>query len=563
MAPRELSVFRPLSRAEEALVSGLDSGIFDQVGDGGLPEAGDETRRVRAELIRALLLGGDEMPRLHETGLRLRGAWISGRLDLEGCRIGRDIGLADCRFEFEPVLRSAVIDSLVLDGCALPGLDADRIEARGDLFLRAANVAGSIRLRGARLGGELVLDGAAISEPEGIAVNAERLEARGGLLLRGAVIRGGILAANLRLGGAFNAFGARVNRPGGMALDATGMHCTGDVSLRRIEVQGECEFNGARMGADMDLREARITAPGQTAVSFRRAAIDGALLIRDDARISGVLNLSGASIGALVDDPGSWPAPGDLLLNQCRYDGFLASPIDAESRLDWLARQDPARWDEDFWPQPYEQLASVLSGAGHADDARQVLMAKERLQRAAQRARRRWRVVRWVMAARDFLLGITVGYGRQPFLAFVWLALFWALGAAIFGLVEHHEALRPVPSVVLRSPEWVLCSLPTGTETFLASIAQTRGGLAAPGQSQLACFLNQPEAASYTRFNPWVFSLDSLIPVFETGQKDFWIPDARHPVGLAGRIFVYLQTMAGWALSLLAVAGFSGIVKLR
>jgi hypothetical protein len=341
------------------------------------------------------------------------------------------------------------------------------------------------------------------------------------------------------------------------------MHCASDVILRRASIQGECEFNGARLRADMDLREAEIAAPGLTALSFRRAVIDGALILHDGVKLQGALNLNGATIGTLVDDPGSWPAPGDLLLNQCRYDGFLASPIDAETRLNWLARQDPARWAEDFWPQPYEHLASVLSGTGHADDARRVLMAKERLQRAAQRARTRWLVLRWIMGLRDFLLGITVGYGRQPFRAFLWLLLFWALGAGVFNLVQYHEALRPVSPVVLRSPEWVLCGLPTGSETFLNSIGQLREGLATPGQSQLACFLGKPEAASYTRFNAWVFSLDTLIPVFETGQLEFWLPDARHPVGLAGRIYVYLQTMAGWALSLLAVAGFSGIVKLR
>jgi hypothetical protein len=562
MAPRGLAAFQPLSRAEAALLAGLDSGTYDRIGS-GLPEPGDADRQVRAEFIRLLLVGGQDVPPLHETGLKLGGAWISGRLDLEGCRIGRDIGLADCRFEFEPVLRSAVIDSLILDGCALPGLSADRIEARGDIYLRAAQVTGAVRLRGARLGGELVLDGAEITEPEGIAVNAERLEARGGLLMRGAVIRGGILAPSLRLGGALNAIGARVERQDGMALDATGMHCQGDVNLRRIQVLGGCEFNGARLRADFDLREAQIAAPGQTAVSFRRAVVDGALILRDGTRIQGALNLNGASIGTLVDDPDSWPAPGDLLLNQCRYDGFLASPIDAESRLAWLARQDPARWDEDFWPQPYEHLASVLSGTGHADDARRVLMAKERLQRAAQRARMRWRLLRWLMAVRDLILGITVGYGRQPFLAIIWLAVIWALGAACFSLVWYHEALRPVPPVMLRSPEWVLCGFPVGSETFLPSVGQMRDGLAAAGQSQLACFLGQPEAASYPRFHAWAFSLDALIPVFDTGQMDFWLPDARQPIGLAGRILLFFQTITGWALSLLAVAGFSGIVKLR
>jgi hypothetical protein len=560
---RSLSAFHPLSRAEEALVGGLDSGTFDRVGDGGLPDAGDETRRVRADLIRFLVLGGPEAPRLHETGLRIGGGWVTGRLDLEGCRIERDIGLADCRFEFAPVLRSAVIDSLVLDGSSLPGLIADRLEARGDLYLRAAQVEGAVRLRGAKIGGEAVFDGAQIVAPEDFAIDAERLEVRGGVLLRGTKLRGAVSLLGARLGGELDAIGAAIERPGGVALEASGLDCRGDVSLRQARVEGEIALTGARLGADVDLRGGSFEQPGGEAVTLRRATIAGALILRDGATVAGAFSLNGATVGTLVDDPASWPGPGDLLLNHCRYNGFLASPIDAETRLDWLARQDSSRWGEDFWPQPYEQLSQVLGAMGHDEDARKVLMAKERLQRAARRSRADNRVLRGILWLRDFLVGITVGYGRQPLYAFGWLMLFWTMGAAMFAVVEYFEALRPNVPVVLRSPEWVLCRFPAGEEVLLGSTGALREGLAAAGESQFACFLGQPESFSYPRFNAWMYSLDTLVPFLETGQQDFWIPDVRQHWGLAGRIYLYVQNIAGWALSLLAVAGFSGIVKSR
>jgi hypothetical protein len=561
MVARSLSAFHPLSRAEEALVAGLDSGTFDRVGDGGLPEEGDETRRVRAELVRFLLLGGPEAPRLHETGLRIGGGWVTGRLDLEGCRIERDIGLADCRFEFAPVLRSAVIDSLVLDGSALPGVIADRLEARGDVYLRAAQVEGAVKLRGARIDGEAVFDGAQVAAPEELAIDAERLEVRGGVLLRGTRLRGAVSLLGARLGGELDAIGAAIERPGGVALEATGLDCRGDVSLRRAVVAGEIALTGARLGADVDLRGGSFEQPGGDAITLRRTTIAGALILRDGARVTGALSLNGATVGTLVDDPASWPGPGDLLLNHCRYGGFLASPIDAETRLDWLSRQDSSRWGEDFWPQPYEQLSHVLGAMGHDEDARRVLIAKERLQRAARRSRAGNAFLRWFLWLRDILVGITVGYGRQPFYAFGWLLLFWAVGAAMFAMVEYFEALRPNVPVVLRSPEWVLCRSPAGEELFLPSTGQLREGLAEEGQSQFRCYLGQPEAFSYPRFNAWMYSLDTLVPFLETGQQDFWIPDVRQDWGLAGRIYLYVQTIAGYALSLLAVAGFSGIVK--
>jgi hypothetical protein len=116
---------------------------------------------------------------------------------------------------------------------------------------------------------------------------------------------------------------------------------------------------------------------------------------------------------------------------------------------------------------------------------------------------------------------------------------------------------------MLRSPEGVQCGLPAGQEIHLPSIAQVRAGLAAPGQSQVACFLAQPEAAAYPRFNKWIYSLETMIPGLDGGQRAYWSPDTRFPIGHAGKIYEYLQTVLGYALGLLAFAGFSGLVKTR
>lgn len=94
------------------------------------------------------MLGGEEGCRPHEKGIRISGAWITDVLDLEACRIVRDIGLNDCHFEAPPVLRAAIINRLFLDGSLLPGLQAERLEARGGVYLRGAEVNGEVNLAG-------------------------------------------------------------------------------------------------------------------------------------------------------------------------------------------------------------------------------------------------------------------------------------------------------------------------------------------------------------------------------------------------------------------------------
>ncbi len=545
------------------MVEGIGSGMSDRVGSGGLPHEGDEDRRVRAALIRALLLGGPEVPAMHEKGLRLSGAWISGPLDLEGCRVPLDIGLQDCRFEAAPVLRSAVIDTLSFDGSYLPGLAADRLEARGDILLRAATVDGPITLRGARIGGDLVMDGATLSHEGDRALSADRISIRGSALLRGAAVRGGLALSGGRIGGDLDLVGSTVERADAPAVEADSAEVNGDVAFRQSQIRGTVSLVTARIGGDVDFTGSRVINPRTVAVRLNRTTVDGAFFLREGAVIDGALSLNGANLGAITDEPACWPKPGDLLLNRCLYKAFLGAPVDAEYRLDWLSRQDPARWSEDFWPQPYEHLARVMTEMGHEDDAQAVLVEKDRLARRAARLRAPTGLRRGTMALRDAFMGLTIGYGRRPLRALTWLVLLCLVGWALYAVLERESAIRPNVTVVLRSPEWVLCAVPQGETLFLVSLGASRSGLAEPGQTQLACFRAQPETAAFPRYNPLMMSVDALLPGLETGQRDYWSPDTRTALGSAGKWFLYFQTLAGWALSLLAVAGFTGIVKSR
>lgn len=560
---QRLEDFLPLTLAEMRVVAGLRSGDFERIGEGLPPEELAPDREVRADLLRFLILGGDEGHRLHEKGLRLSGAQVTGVLDLEGCRIPRDIGLKDCRFDATPVLRSAIIDNLFLDGSVLPGLRADGLEARGGLTLRGATIAGEVRLMRLRLGGNIEADGSTITVRDGLAIDADGLEARGSILLRGASVRGGINFSGVRLGADVNLAGARIERPGEIALNCDGIDARGDLVLRAATLEGETTVLGAHFGGNIDCSSTKLIRPDGFALRLNRTRIEGAFFLRKQANVDGNLDLTAATIGAIHDDKSSWPAPGRLLLNRCQYGAFIGGPVDAASRLDWLARQVPTLWEEDFWPQPYEQLASVLLDMGHDEDARAVLIAKEKLQRRARRRRARNWPLQAALLLNDSILAVTVRYGRQPLYAFLWLFLFWMIGIGVFGQAAADGSLKPNSPVVLRSLEWTMCNLGQDQTRYMPSVGEVLPGRALPGQNQLTCFLSQPEASSYPEFIPWIYSLDTLLPVTELGQKEYWRPDPSQPNGALPLNYYFFQSVAGWALSLLAVAGFSGLVKSR
>ncbi len=110
-----------------------------------------------------------------------------------------------------------------------------------------------------------------------------------------------------------------------------------------------------------------------------------------------------------------------------------------------------------------------------------------------------------------------------------------------------------------RRPPLVCLSYPG--RTALIGEAQTRW-LTSPRMTQLSCYLRQPEAASYPRFQAAVYSLDALLPIVDFEMQRHWTPDEDRGLREAmTRYYLWVHIFAGWALSLLAVAGFSGLVK--
>ncbi|MCZ9337759.1 oxidoreductase, partial [Streptomyces sp. TRM76130] len=81
-------------------------------------------------------------------------------------------------------------------------------------------------------------------------------------------------------------------------------------------------------------------------------------------------------------------------------------------------------------PEPYELLAAVLKAGGEEEDAREVLLAKQRRRREGlPLGTKLW----------GYLQDWTVGYGYRPGRAAAWLAVLWATGSLAFS----HADLAP------------------------------------------------------------------------------------------------------------------------
>lgn len=101
---------------------------------------------------------------------------------------------------------------------------------------------------------------------------------------------------------------------------------------------------------------------------------------------------------------------------------YLAAP----EWLGWLQR-DP----DGYEPQPYEQLAAYYRRVGQDEQARTVLLAKQRHRR--QR-------LRLLARAWGHLQDAAIGYGYRPARAFGWLVLLLAFTTAYFTVSPPRSA---------------------------------------------------------------------------------------------------------------------------
>uniref|UniRef100_A0AAU1I697 Oxidoreductase n=1 Tax=Streptomyces sp. NBC_00180 TaxID=2903632 RepID=A0AAU1I697_9ACTN len=452
----------------------------DRVADGA--RWGPE-RTVRAAVVAALLLGANIGQPGAVARLRLTGARIRGQLDLAGAQIAHALWLEECWFDEAVNLLGASTQTLVFTGSRIPGIEADSARIEGNFSLRHAVVEGgaptpfnrlstALSLTDARVGGGLLLNGAELIAPDGWALSAGGLALEGGMFCRnGFVAHGEVRLMGAQLPGTLAMQGARLEGPGprGVALtldNATasslkfseGFTANGTVRLRGTQVTDNVTFDGAVLNG---LPAGGGKVPALIAMHLQAVDLD-LTLARPP---SGTLDLRGAQVSYLHENEFSWPERVEL-------DGFVYGSIktananderqesvgDRESvarRVAWI-RSSPG-----YNPQPYEQLAAWYRKAGHDDDARRVLLAKQRhRRRALSPTARVW----------GHLLDVTVGYGYRPWLAGVWLLALILLGTLAFGT----DSPKP----------------------------------AKPGEG--------------SPFQPLVYTLDLLIPIGGLGQRTTW-----------------------------------------
>ncbi|HVK25619.1 MAG TPA: hypothetical protein VM677_30030 [Actinokineospora sp.] len=442
----------------------------------------------------------------------LRGARIGGHLLLSGATIGRRevvTRLAECFAAGKPVDRVPI--ALVADGIEVRG-DVEgrgavhgKVDSDGDPRF-AFRAHGQVRLVDAHVHGSASLARARLRGPGIDVLFADRLRVGGTLFLRKVRVSGSVRLQNAAIGSSLDCSGARLVkprlRPNGTvkpSLDARvasigkdllcsyGFRAIGGVRVRLVEVGKMATFGGARLGGR--------TGPGQPVTdkalsAYGLTAQELVLSFPPAYPPRGQVVLTRAAVVSVIDGPGLWAARGGIDLEDFTFTAITAHPeVPVRTRLRWLRDVQP-----DFAPGPYEQLAAVFAGGGDEERAQQVQLERQRRRYAELNvAGRAWgRLQEW-----------TVGYGYRPWLAMVWLLLFWGLGTLWFS----NNVMDKLDADV--NPVW----------------------------------------------NPPLLATDLLLPIIDLGQDNRW-----RMVGASQWIQGALIAV-GWILATTAAAGATRVLK--
>ncbi|NUS28616.1 MAG: oxidoreductase [Streptomyces sp.] len=475
LTPAEAGMWQAFRNGSVYDLSSGDAVVDDP--HGGHPWGPERT--VRARIVCWLLLDGPPALAGRVSSLKLAGVQISGPLDLAGGIVVPYVELKGCRFERDVLLPEARFTTMRMVDCSVPRLEAARVHTEGDLHLPRCRFHNGVRLTDAHIGTDLLLNQAIVHRDrsgrsiaaDGMTVGqdlqAELLESHGELSLRSAKVGVSLSLRGARLANpytrlALNAPQLTVGRsmyltPAGIGSPLlSGATPAQGTRIQRFTCEGGLRLDDGRFGDAVDFEQARFTLTDDQELSLRRIQTPE-LRFLGKAPARGLVVLSGARVVNLMDRTDSWPGPGRLHMGGFGYENLVPrGPFPLEERLAWVAAATA-----EYNPEPYERLATVLRAGGEDEDAREVLLAKQRRRRETlPPAAKLWGY------AQDW----TVAYGYRPGRALVWMALLWAAGSLAFA----HAAHPPLKGGEV--PHW----------------------------------------------NATLFALDLLLPVIDLGQVGFW-----------------------------------------
>lgn len=288
-------------------VADYSSGDFEKDDPQKGPEWGAE-RTIRAEVICILATGSDPAWQVSAKGVRLAGARITGRLDLEAARISCPFILSGCYVEDRIALKDAFVHSIDFYGSYVPGgINGMGLTVEHNVWLGGGFTAeGELLLVGAHIAGSLGCGNGRLENPQGYALRMDGASIKGDVFLRTDFhSKGGIRLVGATIGGQLDCSGGKFENAKGEALKMDYIVVKENISLAEgFSAKGAVQFPGANVGGQIDCSGGSFENLIGKALNVERATVRGSILLGQEFTAKGEVCLVGSTVGGQLDCSG-------------------------------------------------------------------------------------------------------------------------------------------------------------------------------------------------------------------------------------------------------------------
>ncbi|NEQ93668.1 MAG: hypothetical protein F6K25_24595 [Okeania sp. SIO2G4] len=263
-----------------------------------------EERILSAEFIYWLCTDVEAFKYFTNHGLQVRGAKISGELNLEFVKFESLLYFTECVFIHKIILRGVKVEEVKFNGSHVVGIDAALIEVRGSLCLNNGfQSKGEVNLGRATIGCILLCNKGHFSNPEGYALIAQGIEVKADVFLRyDFKAEGRVSLSGATIGGQLDCSGGHFSNQEGDALFAENIEVKADVFLRNgFQAKGRVNLLEATIGGQLNCIQGHFFNQEGDALFAENIEVKGSVFLSNNFKAEGRVSLSGATIGGQLN----------------------------------------------------------------------------------------------------------------------------------------------------------------------------------------------------------------------------------------------------------------------
>lgn len=524
-------MFSNMKPAEKRLLEACKKGEVLNLAD-ERPRKKTDNNEISGEFLRALILSNNQeiidekwekyILKIDPKGIQFSGAYISGTLDFSFSNTDLPFTFINSFLEEEIRLINSKIKALNLTGTLVKSICAQKLICDTNIFLRDGfKSQGKIDFRSAQIGESLICTNGKFKNKNADALNFE----------------GSIINGNVRLNDGFVA-------------------------------NGKVVFSYAQVRIGLDCTNGKFINKNEKALTFNSSKIDGNIFLEENFCIIGDLDFLASKIRKISISK-KIRIKGDCLFSAMKVDTIYLDNINfAKSHLKKL-HLDGLEYNHlsgeninslsfikllekmpKFKPQPYKQLAKVLRNMGHHEDANNIMIEYNDII-TSKRENNFIKILKQIY-------GKTAGYGYKPLRVLGTMFMVWFLCSLFYWNASKVAVFAPTNPLVFQKKDSYVCNVNSKGTPWSNIFSWDKY------DSNNNWVLNKNLEGEYTTFNPFLYSLDVILPIVDLQVEKDWgqyVSPNNGTLNDFTRWIMWFEILFGWTYSLILVAILSGLAK--